>query len=73
MERASEMGAGVPSDMELHHYMISLEVLGIDEQADITTIRQIFHQMIQEVRTQNLGLGANSDEGSQELEILMRH
>jgi hypothetical protein len=43
MERASEMGAGVPSDMELHHYMISLEVLGIDEQADITTIRQIFH------------------------------
>lgn len=43
MDRASSMATGIPSDIELHHYLISLEVLGIDETADITTIRQVFH------------------------------
>jgi len=43
LERASTIGTGIPTDIELHHYMISLEVLGIDETADITTIRQVFH------------------------------
>lgn len=46
IERASNSGTGIPSDNELRHYLISLEVLGIDEQADITTIRQVFQQMV---------------------------
>ena len=61
MDRASTIGTGIPSDIELHHYMISLEVLGIDETADITTIRQVFHQMVQEVRTANVGLGSTAE------------
>lgn len=61
MDRASTIGTGIPSEIELHHYMISLEVLGIDETADITTIKQVFHQMIHEVRTANVGLGSTAE------------
>ena len=61
MDRASSIGTGIPSDIELHHYLISLEVLGIDETADITTIRQVFHQMVKEVRTANVGLGITAE------------
>jgi hypothetical protein len=32
-------GTRVPSDAELHNYMISLEVLGVNEAADIIAIR----------------------------------
>lgn len=74
IERASTTGTGIPSDNELRNYLISLEVLGIDEQADITTIRQVFQQMVQEVRTANVGLtGVSEGGGDQELDILMRH
>lgn len=37
--RASQSGAPVPTDKELTSYMISLDVLGMNEEADIETIR----------------------------------
>lgn len=39
IERGTRTGALVPSDVELRNYLISLEVLGISEEADIDTIR----------------------------------
>ena len=35
VDRASYTGCLVPSDLELRNYLISLEILGIDERADI--------------------------------------
>ena len=43
LERASQTGSIVPSDSELRNYLISLEILGIDERADINVIKHVYH------------------------------
>jgi hypothetical protein len=74
-ERASRTGQQAPNDIELRNYLISLEVLGIDEAADSETITRAFEEMIDEVRNGDIGAntGGSGEGGQQELDILMRH
>ena len=74
VDRASATGCEIPSDSDLRNYLISLEVLGINEQADIAAIRSVFQHMIYEIRTADVGFTGGAEEGQeQELDILMRH
>lgn len=66
LERASKTGSFVPSDIELRDYLISLEILGIDERADINAIRHVFQQMIFEIRNADVGINTGGAEEGEE-------
>jgi len=55
--------------------MMSMELLGIDETADIVTIKTAYNQMLKEIRQGKIDsdTGGAGEGGEQELDILMRY
>jgi hypothetical protein len=68
-----------PSEAELRNYVICLEILGVDERADIETIQEIHQHQIKELQGQRVNLATSQVEqaedttNEQELEIVLRH